>query len=177
MVAFPDTGITGTQYFFFKNVTTNTTYLITDNNGIFDITTVFNNAVLYPMITTDLNATYADYVPYAKTNRELTEVKVGTPTALSGYSLFSGYDNKVYRCGNLVFVNLMLTDYTLTSSQWANVATLPEGFRPKNYLNFSCIEGINGDAPHCRILSNGLISVWSKANTHMQPYVCFTFIS
>lgn len=34
-----------------------------------------NNPIKFkPMITTDLNATYADYVPYAKTNRELTEL-------------------------------------------------------------------------------------------------------
>ena len=32
-----------------------------------------DNVVFKPMITTDLNATYADYVEYAKTNRELTE--------------------------------------------------------------------------------------------------------
>lgn len=32
-----------------------------------------NNVVFKPMITTDLNATYADYVPHAMTNRELTE--------------------------------------------------------------------------------------------------------
>lgn len=31
--------------------------------------------IFKPMITTDLNATYADYVPYAKTNRELTTDK------------------------------------------------------------------------------------------------------
>ena len=96
MVAFPDTGITGTKNFYFVNVTTNTAYLITDNDGIFDVTdashewycaygfdstTVFNDAVLYPMMTTDLNATYADYVPYAKTNEELTEdIKITTYT-------------------------------------------------------------------------------------------------
>ena len=32
-----------------------------------------DNVVFKPMITTDLNATYNDYVPYAMTNRELTE--------------------------------------------------------------------------------------------------------
>lgn len=33
------------------------------------------STIVTPMFTTDLNATYADYVPYAKTNRELTTDK------------------------------------------------------------------------------------------------------
>ena len=40
------------------------------------------NATFKPMITTDLNATYADYVPYAMTNRELTE-------KVSGYKILA----------------------------------------------------------------------------------------
>lgn len=36
-------------------------------------TVITTPLVFKPMITTDLNATYADFVPYAKTNRELTE--------------------------------------------------------------------------------------------------------
>lgn len=34
-----------------------------------------SNKTFKPLLTTDLNATYDDYVPYAKTNRELTEDK------------------------------------------------------------------------------------------------------
>ena len=36
-----------------------------------------SNKVFKPMITTDLNATYDDYVPHAKNNRELTEIVRG----------------------------------------------------------------------------------------------------
>lgn len=44
--------------------------------------TVCNNLLFKPMITTDLNATYADYVEYAKTNRELTEFTQGLDNLL-----------------------------------------------------------------------------------------------
>ena len=39
-----------------------------------------SNVIVKPMITTDLNATYDDYVPYAKTNSELTEDSYGVVT-------------------------------------------------------------------------------------------------
>lgn len=57
-----------------------------------------DNVVFKPMITTDLNATYDDYVPYAMTNRELTE----SVNELKGYGreyigdlCFSIYGNRI----------------------------------------------------------------------------------
>ena len=56
-----------------------------------------------PMITTDLNATYNDYQPYAKTNRELTEIKTitGISATSTAYSLEYA---SVKRVGNIVQV-------------------------------------------------------------------------
>ena len=69
-----------------------------------------------PMITTDLNATYDDYVPHAKTNRELTEDV--TPQVNGVYT----------KIGKLVVFSV---------SSWNDSATaisngIPIGYRPKN---------------------------------------------
>jgi len=52
------------------------------------------NAITFkPMVTTDMNATYADYVPYAKTNRELTEnrIKYGEVSGTLSNTQYDGY--------------------------------------------------------------------------------------
>lgn len=85
---------TGTSYgdFFYD-------YYLTIPSG-----TAFNNDTIYPMITTDLNATYDDYVPYAKTNRELTknaiviEKKLITSSIAVANGLFS-FDISVAKTG------------------------------------------------------------------------------
>lgn len=63
--------------------------------------TSFSNNVIKPMITTDLNVTYDDFVEYAMTNRELTEVKTitGVSVTSTAYSLVSA---DVRRVGNIV---------------------------------------------------------------------------
>lgn len=74
-----------------------------------------------PMITTDLNATYSDYQPYAKTNRELTE--------LTG-ALASGYGNVAFqKAGREVIVNgfFNITGDIATNT---NVMQIPSGYSP-----------------------------------------------
>ena len=131
---------------------------------------------IYPIITTDLNATPADYVPYAKTNRELAEVKVGTVTAESGYSFVTGYDNKAYRSINTVYVNLKVTQFTPSSTAWINIATLPTGFIPTNQVVFPVMDDKQGIAVIGRIDNNGKVYVWGTANTAILPFVNTTYI-
>lgn len=64
------------------------------------------NATFKPMITTDLNATYADYVPYAKTNRELTDLKTDNallwtdPSNISSISSFASINDGFWSIGS-----------------------------------------------------------------------------
>lgn len=63
-----------------------------------------------PMITTDLNATYDDYVPYAKTNRELTLSLI--PEDISSQVTAQATEIgsfKVYRLGKIVIVSVITT--------------------------------------------------------------------
>lgn len=65
-----------------------------------------------PMITTDLNATYADYVEYAKTNRELTEKVVPILIPSSDFSVNANASiqtNWSAVCGNVCQICLQLT--------------------------------------------------------------------
>ena len=54
-----------------------------------------DNKVFKPMITTNLNATYADFVPYAKTNRELTNTlkSLFLPTYIANGVTYTGNCN------------------------------------------------------------------------------------
>ena len=133
------------------------------------------NKTFKPMLrlASDTDTTYA---PYAKTNRELTEVKVGTVTAESGYSFVTGYDNKAYRSINTVFVNLKVTQFTPSSTAWVNIATLPTGFRPTNQVFFPVMDDKQGIAVSGRIDTNGKVYVWGTANTAILPFVNTTYI-
>lgn len=76
-----------------------------------------------PMITTDLNATYADYEPYAKTNGELTE-DVAIEDISSGVSYASGVTSAdvtfdVKRIGKLVIFTFMIsTGSLMPTASW-----------------------------------------------------------
>lgn len=78
---------------------------------------------IYPMITTDLNATPADYVPHAKTNRELTE-DVAIEDISSGVSYASGVTGTdvtfdVRRIGKLVIFTFMIsTGSLMPTASW-----------------------------------------------------------
>lgn len=64
------------------------------------------NATFKPMITTDINATYDDYAPYAKTNRELTDLKTDNallwtdPSNISSISSFASINDGFWSIGS-----------------------------------------------------------------------------
>lgn len=80
-----------------------------------------------PMITTDLNATYADYVPYAKTNRELTEDT--TNISYDEYS-YKGIQIKAEKIGKVARVSIYGTASETVSS--GAIYTLPDKYKTKN---------------------------------------------
>lgn len=79
------------------------------------------NAKFYPMLT-DIRDTDRTYVPYAMTNRELTEVKdiTSSYSAKSGVTL-STYTTKVYKCGKQIQGILR---FTLPSNVSSNAAII-----------------------------------------------------
>ena len=74
--------------------------------GIFISSGQVVDFVFKPMITTDLNATYDDYVPYAKTNRELTDLKTDNallwtdPSNISSISSFASINDGFWSIGS-----------------------------------------------------------------------------
>lgn len=85
---------------------------------------------IYPMITTDLNATPADYEPFAKTNRELTE-----ETSIKFYDLSSAKGTNVtflsasaVKLGDMVF----LQGHWIGSNNSSEpILTVPQELNPK----------------------------------------------
>lgn len=73
-----------------------------------------------PMITLSdqPNSDYAHYVPYAMTNRELTERIITTP---------SGWDGTLYQAGNHIYGNLnkVITAVDTSNGRALNIATFP----------------------------------------------------
>lgn len=66
------------------------TFTVSDETASYDVTIIVRGGIdlttpitFKPMITTDLNATYDDYVPYAKTNRQLTDNSFGVTNRTS----------------------------------------------------------------------------------------------
>lgn len=90
--------------------------------------TQFNNLTIYPMIrlASDSDDTY---VPYAMTNRELTDVKESSVQLNEGITVNTERGgNHLYKKGNIV--QMVLTIEGVTANAYSTFATVPEGFRP-----------------------------------------------
>ena len=100
------------------------------------------NAITFkPMLTTDFNVTYADYVPYAKTNRELTErtlaENIKSQTSYAAGMDSSKFTYSVCKFGKVVTVNFIVQSLAIPSTGWGKtdlVTGLPvtmDGFSPR----------------------------------------------
>lgn len=117
-------GIPGGELYTETNITANTNIglaLVVAENAVVD------NIVFKPMITADLNATYADYRPYAMTNRELTEKLVrdvsmtgGTNTSISRQKSF------VYGNGGIHIYAYLTTSASVAANE--TILNLPSGY-------------------------------------------------
>lgn len=121
-------GIPGGELYTETNITANTNIglaLVVAENAVVD------NIVFKPMITTDLNATYADFVPYAMTNREL--------------SVFSEYTDtttniKFVKLGRVCTVSLESAN-AITVNADTSFCNVPAEYRPKIQVGFSDSSG------------------------------------
>lgn len=94
-----------------------------------------NNAVFKPMIrlASDPDNTY---VPYAMTNKELTDATKLNKSEVTNISANATIDaevgNELYKQGNIVNLNIALTGVTETS--YTTLFRIPDGFKPKKYV-------------------------------------------
>ena len=137
---------------------------------------------IYPMITTDLNATPADYVPYAKTNRQLTDIDAFQEQEISvanGYSnnnngkLRFQKRNGVVTClwsGGSPKVPSALTDY--------NIATIPSGYVPKYEVCVPCVNlNTFSDGVLFMFKTNGEVHIIGYSTTTNQLVNSFPTVS
>ena len=96
-----------------------------------------------PMITTDLNATYDDYVPYAMTNRELTEDV--TPEQVRHETLNDtnfGGDIYVHQVGRIVYVEGDIQIKTAIAYNTTVISSVPQA------LSTACGMCVGGDGSY-----------------------------
>lgn len=137
-----------------------------------------SNKTFKPLLTTDLNATYDDYVPYAKTNRELTEdtkYVVGTLNTAAftgtGMTLRSGYLYKYGKVVNFIFdiKKDSGTDPLVT------YGLLPVGFRPITLFSDICIDGSAYGISSIQITNSGDLNIFFGSTGY--AIGCVTFIT
>lgn len=75
------------------------------------------------------------YVPYAMTNREITEELTVQESAVtdivSGAAIKSDLGNHLLKCGKVVYLTLSLDNVNITTSWTDVIFRIPEGYRPK----------------------------------------------
>ena len=135
---------TGGDFSFSNSVDKNAAVYLRINSG-----TVISSPITFkPMITTDLNATYDDYVPHAMTNRELTE-------KVSGYKILATAS------ANQTFSAQMSTLYSAYNSLSTADKLLTEVWRDDNGALGVFHLDVRGDA----IFSNNYVA--SDGSTSM----------
>lgn len=141
--------------------------------------TVCNNLLFKPMLTTDLNATYADYVPYAMTNRELTQA-VTKPVVIKEQNVPVTYDGVSY--GTAVFELFsngvkMLTYGNSSIPATANgvLCNIPSGFEPsRNLLYFG--GSTSSDKHRSFFLSSTSFNIYAQQDRAHGAFVTLTYI-
>ena len=92
-----------------------------------------NNFTFYPMLrlASDPDDTY---VPYAMTNREITEeltVQESAVTDIVEGATISDLGNHLLKYGKVVYLTISLSNVNITTSWSDTVFRIPEGYRPK----------------------------------------------
>ena len=121
----------------------------------------------------------AGYVPYAKTNVELTnEVVIGTISNGTGWTLGPEL-TKLIKHGKVVNLSIGTTSSSAPVSQWNSIATIPSGFCPLYTLNgLVGVNNSNDDSVQFKITSSGVIQFYKKSDMTGATSVrlCCTYI-
>ena len=103
-----------------------------------------------------------NYVPYAKTNRQLTldtYFHASTISYETGVTQNEPSVNPVHKFGKVCVINIDLTGAEGNASTWINLGTLPEGYRPGNNSSLTAI--INGKTSvlDCAVQTTGNLRI------------------
>lgn len=186
-------GTMSTYHLYVHNVTKSTVVAISfDGDAHFEVTdpadlyTVVccvkpnasvTDVMFYPMIRAegDGNDTF---VPYAMTNRELTE-KVNIELTKSDESSSLNL-NTSFLCGKIVEFNFNISNTILTANSWKTIATFPVQYAPTALLQFPCIiddnNGNNMALALLRVTAGGKIEVRPNSATQTCVRVGITYV-
>lgn len=120
----------------------------------------FSNTVFRPMVTPVLSATYEDFVGFAMTNRELTEVKDGAISYENGIGQQYALDVPLKKQGNVCMLSISLVGIVLSQGTWGSIGTLPVGFRPyKNVGGINVVKNASGGVFDCEAQAGGTLRI------------------
>lgn len=130
--------------------------------------TTVNNAVFKPMIRP---ASIKDntYVPYAMTNRELTEAKIDSGACMSSFTITGGSIYSAERVGKHVIVTGSCSKITAANTLQQIGSISNASLRPTydSYCFAAPATASDNGTGYVLILSNGAIyAYWSKATTY-----------
>lgn len=123
------------------------------------------------------------YVPYAMTNRELTEVYAYSEstdiTWTNGNAKAStGQTEKVCKRGNIVTGSLGIQVLTSTTGAKIQMCTLPEGFRPTIPIMWTGSQISDGKSLNIRIEPDGKVYFYPVTDmTNWTQYITFTYLT
>lgn len=112
--------------------------------------------------------TYNNFMPFAMTNRELTEkATVKSDSITSSFTANGDVANGLKKIGEIVFIDAAYKE--VTASQWDVIATIPAGFRPKTPCRLldgfgkkSLVININGDIQAAESISDTYVYIHSS---------------
>lgn len=131
-----------------------------------------NNLVFKPMIT-DVRDTDSTYVPYAMTNKELTEVKTGTITVDTNCSLVSTA-NICAKVGNVKMIMQQVKVPSISAGSWQTLATVGDEMKSllgKDITFFAYLNTSNIHFDAWLRASTGVIEVRPNSNVSADSYV------
>lgn len=126
-------------------------------------TVITTPLVFKPMITTDLNATYADYVPFAKTNRELSEKEYAFFTPSTSLTFSS---QTIIRSGSIVNIDFEFT--TPSTAGTITLGTLTKNIPPLRWVYSTAINAA-GTYPRLGAIAPTGSSNAGKINIYSVP--------
>jgi len=146
-------------------------FTLTQENNLYFFISIRNTftsggtVTFKPMITTDLNATYDDYVPYAKTNRELTTIVNDFEVDAIPASTYFGSITFSKRSGILMGTSRAIKVLTTVSSNsYIQLGTLPASLRPKWDTDFPVFNRTTGTFGEIHITPEGVVSFLKTPN-------------
>ena len=176
-------GISGVSVNVYKNVSPWTTYILA-NSGKFTIPNddtvvyrlvirsgaVLSNAIIKPMLrlASDPDDTYQ---PYAMTNRELTDTKVGkAKTATEAKTTVFSESSKVSSCTAvlndiLCALRITSTAQASVSGAWTTIATLNDAYKPANLVYEVAIDETGVPIGWTRIHADGKVEVYQSSGS------------